>query len=84
MESAVRKPRLPAAAGLCAALLLWASATQAADGRSSQQRARETQVIDLVDRGDLKYPHFEPSVPSVLRDRNLFDAIRKAVLGSDA
>ncbi|HWS75652.1 MAG TPA: polyphosphate kinase 1, partial [Quisquiliibacterium sp.] len=40
--------------------------------------SRLSQVIDLVDRGDLKYPHFEPSVPSVLRDRNLFDAIRKA------
>ncbi|HFF6000976.1 transglutaminase-like domain-containing protein [Stenotrophomonas maltophilia] len=51
MDPAVRKPRLPAAAGLCAALLLWASATQAADGRSSQQRARETQVIDLIDSG---------------------------------
>jgi len=51
VDPAVRKPRLPAAAGLCAALLLWASATQAADGRSSQQRARETQVIDLIDSG---------------------------------
>ena len=51
MDPAVRKPRLLAAAGLCAALLLWASATQAADGRSSQQRARQTQVIDLIGSG---------------------------------
>lgn len=51
MDPAVRKPRLPAAAGLCAALLLCASAAQAADERSSPQRARETQVIDLIDSG---------------------------------
>ena len=48
MDPAIRKPRLPAAAGLCAALLLWVSVTQAADGRSSQQRARQAQVIDLL------------------------------------
>jgi len=51
VDPAVRKPRLPAAAGLCAALLLWASAAQAADARSSQQRARQTQVIALIDSG---------------------------------
>lgn len=47
MDPAVRKPRLPAAAGLCAALLLWASATHAADARDS----RQLQVIDLIDSG---------------------------------
>ena len=51
MDPAVRKPSLPVAAGLCAALLLWAPATQAAEGRGSEQRARQTQVIDLVDSG---------------------------------
>jgi polyphosphate kinase len=40
--------------------------------------SRLSQVIDLVDRPDLKYPHFEPAVPAALRERNLFDAIRKA------
>ena len=51
MDPAVRKPRLPAAAGLCAALLLWASAAQATDGNSRQQRTRQAQVIDLIDSG---------------------------------
>ncbi len=39
---------------------------------------RLSQVIDLVDRPDLKFPHFEPAVPAVLRDRDLFESIRKA------
>ena len=51
MDPAVRKPRLPAAAGLCAALLLWASATHAADARDSWQRGHGLQVIDLIDSG---------------------------------
>ncbi|MEW6384951.1 MAG: transglutaminase domain-containing protein, partial [Pseudomonadota bacterium] len=51
MDPAVRKPRLTAAAGLGAVLLLWVSATHATDGHSSQQRARQTQVIDLIDSG---------------------------------
>ncbi|MDW7600597.1 transglutaminase domain-containing protein, partial [Stenotrophomonas maltophilia] len=51
MDPAVRKPRLTAAAGLGAVLLLWVSATHAAGERSSQQRARGVQVIDLVDSG---------------------------------
>lgn len=51
MDRAVRKPPLPVAAGLCAALLLCLSATHAADAPSSQQRLRETQLIDLIDSG---------------------------------
>ena len=49
MDPVVRKPRLPAAAGLCAALLLWAWSTAAQDVR--QQGAGETRLIDLVDSG---------------------------------
>ncbi|MCU1205479.1 transglutaminase domain-containing protein [Stenotrophomonas maltophilia] len=51
MDPAVRKPRLTAAAGLGAVLLLWVSATHAAGERSSQQQARQAQVIDLIDSG---------------------------------
>ncbi len=39
--------------------------------------ARLQQVIDLVDLPALKYPPFEPSVPAVLREKDLFAAIRK-------
>ncbi|HAL21610.1 MAG TPA: transglutaminase [Stenotrophomonas sp.] len=46
MESVVRKPRLPVAAGLGAALLLWACAAAA-----SSSGARLLQVIDAVDAG---------------------------------
>ncbi|MCO5106930.1 MAG: polyphosphate kinase 1 [Burkholderiaceae bacterium] len=38
---------------------------------------RLQQVIDLVDLPELKYPPFEPSVPAVLREKDLFAAIRK-------
>lgn len=38
---------------------------------------RLQQVIDLVDRPDLKFPSFEPGVPLPLVGRNLFDAIRR-------
>ena len=38
---------------------------------------RLQQIIDLVDRPDLKFPPFEPAVPTALRDRDLFAAIRK-------
>jgi len=38
---------------------------------------RFSQVIDLVDRPDLKYPLFEPAVPVALRERDLFSAIRE-------
>ncbi len=37
---------------------------------------RLSQVLDLVDRPDLKYPPFEPMVPAALRERDLFSAIR--------
>jgi polyphosphate kinase len=40
--------------------------------------SRLAQVIDLVDRPDLKFPRFEPAVPAALRDRDLFEAIRKS------
>ncbi|MGE6333740.1 transglutaminase-like domain-containing protein [Stenotrophomonas sp. NPDC077659] len=49
MDPAVRKLRLPAAAGLCAALLLWASSAAAQDMQG--QGAGETRLIDLVDAG---------------------------------
>ncbi len=38
---------------------------------------RLQQVIDLVDRADLKFPAFEAAVPATLRARDLFAAIRK-------
>jgi polyphosphate kinase len=37
---------------------------------------RLQQVIDLVDRPDLKFPPFEPGIPPPLRTRDLFAAIR--------
>ena len=49
MDPVVRKLRLPAAAGLCAVLLLWASSSAAQDVRG--QGAGETRLIDLVDSG---------------------------------
>ncbi len=49
MDPVVRKLRLPAAAGLCAVLLLWAAAAAAQDVRG--QGAGETRLIDLVDSG---------------------------------
>jgi polyphosphate kinase len=39
--------------------------------------SRLAQVIDLVDRPDLKFPVFEAHVPQVLRGRDLFATIRK-------
>ncbi len=38
---------------------------------------RLSQVLDLVDRPDLKFPVFEPGLPAALRGRDLCDAIRK-------
>ncbi len=38
---------------------------------------RLSQAIDLVHRPGLKYPPFEPGLPAVLRERELFAAIRK-------
>jgi len=38
---------------------------------------RLAQIIDLVDLPALKYPPFEPAVPAVLREKDLFAAIRK-------
>ncbi len=38
---------------------------------------RLQQMIDLVDRPDLKFPPFEPGVPSPLAVRDLFAAIRR-------
>jgi len=38
---------------------------------------RLSQVLDLVDRPDLKFPVFEPGLPRALRGRELFTAIRK-------
>jgi polyphosphate kinase len=38
---------------------------------------RLPQVIDLVDRPDLKFPAFEPGVPPRCSGRDLFAAIRK-------
>ena len=38
---------------------------------------RLAQVIDLVDRPELKFPRFEPVVPRVLREREQFAAIRR-------
>ena len=40
--------------------------------------SRLAQVIDLVDRPDLKFPRFEPAVPAPLREADLFAAIRKS------
>ncbi len=39
--------------------------------------SRLAQVIDLVERPDLKFPTFEAHVPAVLQGRDLFSAIRK-------
>jgi polyphosphate kinase len=39
--------------------------------------SRLSQVIDLVDRDDLKYPGFTPAVPASIRDGDLFAAIRR-------
>ena len=39
--------------------------------------SRLSQVIDLVERPDLKFPVFEAHVPEALRGRDLFSAIRK-------
>jgi polyphosphate kinase len=39
---------------------------------------RLSQVIDLVDRADLKFPPFEPGLPAALQGKDLFAAIRKA------
>jgi len=66
VDPAIRKPRLPAAAGLCAALLLWVSVTQAADGRSSQQRARQAQQALQ-----------QPAISTAQRERQLRDHLRK-------
>ena len=38
---------------------------------------RLSQLLDLVDRDDLKFPPFVPGVPAALRDKDLFSAIRK-------
>jgi polyphosphate kinase len=38
---------------------------------------RLAQVIDLVDRPDLKFPLYEPHVPQVLRGKDLFSVLRK-------
>ena len=38
---------------------------------------RLSQVLDLVDRADLKFPVFEPGLPAALLGRDLFAAIRK-------
>jgi len=38
---------------------------------------RLQQVIDLVDRPELKFPAFEPSIPLALRGTDLFAAIRR-------
>lgn len=38
---------------------------------------RLQQIIDLVDLPELKFTPFEPAVPAVLRDKDLFAAIRK-------
>ena len=38
---------------------------------------RLQQIIELVDAPLLKFPPFEPAVPAVLRDKDLFAAIRK-------
>ncbi|EKT4099221.1 transglutaminase domain-containing protein [Stenotrophomonas maltophilia] len=46
MDPAVRKPRLPAAAGLCAALLLWVWSAGAEPPPSAVQFARVVQMID--------------------------------------
>lgn len=40
--------------------------------------ARLSQVIDLVDRVDLRFPPFEAALPGVLVHRELFSAIRRA------
>ncbi|MGD9943278.1 MAG: polyphosphate kinase 1 [Burkholderiaceae bacterium] len=38
---------------------------------------RLQQIIDLVDRPELKFPPFEPALPAALRGKDLFAAIRK-------
>jgi polyphosphate kinase len=38
---------------------------------------RLAQVIDLVDRPDLKFPLYEPHVPQLLRGKDLFSVLRK-------
>ncbi|MGE0802386.1 MAG: polyphosphate kinase 1 [Lautropia sp.] len=39
---------------------------------------RLAQVIDVVDRPDLKFPRFEPGLPPAFRKKDLFDAIAKS------
>ncbi len=39
--------------------------------------SRLAQVLDLVDRDDLKYPVFTPALPASIRDGDLFAAIRR-------
>ncbi len=38
---------------------------------------RLAQIIDLVDRPDLKFPRFDPGLPNVFRKKDLFSAIAK-------
>ncbi|HMN80458.1 MAG TPA: polyphosphate kinase 1 [Burkholderiaceae bacterium] len=38
---------------------------------------RLSQVIDIVDRPELKFPPFEPAIPQVLQDTDLFAVLRK-------
>ena len=42
--------------------------------------SRLAQIIDLVDRPDLKFPAFEPALQPALREKDLFAAIRKGDL----
>jgi len=39
---------------------------------------RLVQIIDMVDRPDLKFPRFDPKLPSAFRKKDLFQAIAKA------
>ena len=39
---------------------------------------RLAQIIDVVDRPDLKFPRFDPGLPAAFRKKDLFQAIAKA------
>src|SRR5690606_13423240 len=39
---------------------------------------RLAQIIDMVDRPDLKFPRFDPALPPAFRKKDLFQAIAKS------
>ena len=45
---------------------------------ASVNLVRLAQIIDVVDRPDLKFPRFDPGLPAAFRKKDLFEAIAKA------